>query len=196
VKATGKAIGTQLFRNSSGNDGRQGRLIKTLGNLQDLRQRIYRKGKAEAVGWGGVDAGENQARKHHRLATSHKPSCEASRRAECGKSARSVRCGGGWKPATVRVVRHSQRKRGATDRPDLRVWRHSSTLPGQTVGHKISTVIGIYREHNGITNRGTTRRDLIHTGHKSALRAGEFRASWLLNIRLVQQTAIPWLKPE
>ena len=31
---------------------------KTLGNLQDLRQRIYRKGKAEAVGWCGVDAGE------------------------------------------------------------------------------------------------------------------------------------------
>ena len=50
--------GTQLFRNSSGNDGRQGRLIKTLGNLQDLSQRIYRKGKAEAVGWCGVDAGD------------------------------------------------------------------------------------------------------------------------------------------
>src|SRR5260370_35500741 len=50
--------GTQLFRNSSGNDGRQGRLIKTLGNLQDLRQRIYRKRKAEADGWSGVDAGD------------------------------------------------------------------------------------------------------------------------------------------
>jgi hypothetical protein len=46
------------FVNSSGNDGRQGRLIKTLGNLQDLRQRIYRKRKAEAVGWCGVDAGD------------------------------------------------------------------------------------------------------------------------------------------
>ena len=43
--------------------------------------------------------------------------------------ARSVRRGGGWKPATVGFVKHSQRKRGATDRPDLRVWRHSSTLP-------------------------------------------------------------------
>src|SRR2546421_263521 len=50
--------GTQLFRNSSGNDGRQERLIKTLGNLQDLRQRIYRKGKTEAVGRCGVDAGD------------------------------------------------------------------------------------------------------------------------------------------
>jgi hypothetical protein len=29
---------------------------KTLGNLQDLRQRIYRKGKTEAGGWCGVDA--------------------------------------------------------------------------------------------------------------------------------------------
>jgi len=30
---------------------------------------------------------------------------------------------------TVRLVRHSQRKRGATDRPDLRSdWRQSSTL--------------------------------------------------------------------
>ena len=69
-------------------------------------------------------------RKHIPLAASHKPSCEASRRAECGKSACSVRRGGGWKPATVRLVRHSQRKRRAPDRPDLRAWRHSSTLPG------------------------------------------------------------------
>jgi len=55
--------GAQLFRNSSGNDGRQERLIKTLGNLQDLRQRIYRKGKAEAVGWCGVDAEEKSGLK-------------------------------------------------------------------------------------------------------------------------------------
>ena len=27
------------------------------------------------------------------------------------------------------VIEASQRKLGATDRPDLRVWRHSSTLP-------------------------------------------------------------------
>ena len=27
------------------------------------------------------------------------------------------------------LCNHSQRKQGATDRPDLRVWRHSSTLP-------------------------------------------------------------------
>jgi hypothetical protein len=50
--------GTQLFRDFSGNDGRQGRLIKTLGNLQDLSRRIYRKRKAEVVGGCGVDAGE------------------------------------------------------------------------------------------------------------------------------------------
>src|SRR6516164_8955091 len=88
--------GAQLFRNSSGNDGRQERLIKTLGNLQDLRQRIYRQRKAEVVGGYGVNA---QHRKYRPLATSHKSSCEASRRAECGKSACSVRRGGGWKPA-------------------------------------------------------------------------------------------------
>src|SRR6266481_4759804 len=72
-----------------------------------------------------------QDRKYLQSATSHKSSCEANRRAECGKSACSVRRGGGWKPATVRFVRLSQRKRGATDRPDLRVWRHSSTLPSR-----------------------------------------------------------------
>src|SRR5258707_5365795 len=59
-KAPGRngSEGTQLFRNSSGNDWRRGRLIKTLGNLQDLRHRIYRKRKAEAAGWCGVDAGD------------------------------------------------------------------------------------------------------------------------------------------
>src|SRR5258706_2853252 len=38
-------------------------------------------------------------RKHLQLAASHKPFCKASRRAECVKSACSVRRGGGWKPA-------------------------------------------------------------------------------------------------
>ena len=50
----------------------------------------------EAVGRCGVDAGEKSGSK---AAPSHKSSCEASRRAECGKSARSVRRGGGWKRA-------------------------------------------------------------------------------------------------
>ena len=43
---------------TAGNDGRQGRLIKTLGNLQDLSRRIYRKRKTEVIGGCGVDAGE------------------------------------------------------------------------------------------------------------------------------------------
>src|ERR1700730_15429996 len=59
--------GTQLFRHSSGNDGRQGRLIKALGNLQDLRQRIYRKRKTEVVGGCGVDAGEISGSKAPRI---------------------------------------------------------------------------------------------------------------------------------
>ena len=51
-------------RNSSGNDGGQGHLIKTLGNLQDLRQRIYKKRKTDVVGRYGVDAaGEPSASK-------------------------------------------------------------------------------------------------------------------------------------
>src|SRR5712664_4987029 len=39
---------------------------------------------------------------------------------------------------TVRLVRHSHRKRGAPDRPNLRVWRHSSTLPDQVQLHQKS----------------------------------------------------------
>jgi hypothetical protein len=35
--------------------GRQGRMIKTPSNLQDLRLRIDDKGKTEEVGEGGVD---------------------------------------------------------------------------------------------------------------------------------------------
>ena len=57
------AKGPSCFAISSGNDGRQGRLIKTLGNLQDLRQRIYRKRKTEVVGRCGVDAGKNSGSK-------------------------------------------------------------------------------------------------------------------------------------
>ena len=56
--------------------------------------------------------------------------------AECGKSACSVRGGGEWKPATGRLVRHSQRKRGATDKPDLRVCRHSSSTLPRGVGEE------------------------------------------------------------
>jgi hypothetical protein len=50
--------GTELFRNSSGSEGRQRCLIKTLGSLQELRQKIYRKGKTEAIGSCVVDAGD------------------------------------------------------------------------------------------------------------------------------------------
>jgi hypothetical protein len=44
------AKGPSCFVISLAMMGRQGREIKTLGNLQDLRQRISRKGTTEAVG--------------------------------------------------------------------------------------------------------------------------------------------------
>src|SRR5260221_13138390 len=43
--------GTQLFRNSSGIDGSQARLLTALGNLRDLRAGISRRRKAEAADW-------------------------------------------------------------------------------------------------------------------------------------------------
>src|SRR3712207_8569677 len=41
------------------------------------------------------------------------------RSAECGKTASSVRRGGGWSGLTAGRMRHSQRKRGATAGADL-----------------------------------------------------------------------------
>jgi hypothetical protein len=51
------------FRSPPSCLGRLGRLIKTLGNLQDLSRRIYRKRKTEVVGGCGVDAGEKSGLK-------------------------------------------------------------------------------------------------------------------------------------
>jgi len=79
-------------------------MIKTSINLQDLRRRIYIKAKADSVGHGGVGTGSITAwasmaltvsgtgalRKHAQPDRSHNPWCEANRKAECGKSARSV----------------------------------------------------------------------------------------------------------
>jgi len=45
---------------------------------------------------------------------------EANRSAQCEKSARWVRSGGGWNRLTVRILRHFQRKQEATDRLNLR----------------------------------------------------------------------------
>ena len=48
------------------------------------------------------------------VAASHKPSCEAGRRAECGKSACSVRRGGEWKPTNGSVSEALPEETGST----------------------------------------------------------------------------------
>ena len=79
-------------------------MIKASIDLQDLRRRIYIKAKADSVGHGGVGTGSildsdymtiivsstGVPRKHAQPDRSHNPWCEANRKAECGKSARSV----------------------------------------------------------------------------------------------------------
>jgi len=95
-------------------------MIKASSNLQDLRRRIYAKAKAETVlaflgfgpgnvgasaGRGGVGSGSMKiwgslrvtgfsglcrGRKRSRPDRSHNPWREASRKAQCGKSARCV----------------------------------------------------------------------------------------------------------
>src|SRR5208337_1677536 len=59
-------------------------------------------------------------RKRLRQDRSHKPWGEASRRAQCGKSACCVRRGRGWKRGKVEMVRHSQTKERANREHELR----------------------------------------------------------------------------
>jgi hypothetical protein len=62
-----------------------------------------------------------QDRKHYRLETSHKLCREAGRRAECWKSACSVRGGGGWKRVYGSASEALPKETGSkTDRLDLR----------------------------------------------------------------------------
>src|SRR5580704_17283414 len=80
--------------------GEAGANDKTPGKLQDPRSGGYTaRGRWRRADQGGVGRywRTRQDRKHSRLKTSHKLCREAGRRAECGKSACSVRRGGGWK---------------------------------------------------------------------------------------------------
>src|SRR5580704_8287604 len=61
-----------------------------------------------------------QDRKCLQSATSHKSFCEASGRAECGKSACSVRCGGEWKPAYDSISEALSEETESKDRSNLR----------------------------------------------------------------------------
>src|SRR5262245_24900750 len=81
-------------RISSTNTGGRGGMIKTPINLQDLRRKIYTK----AITLGAKRTGERSA----------------------GKPPAPFEVAGAGNGRTVGLVRHSQRKRGVTDRPDLR----------------------------------------------------------------------------
>src|ERR1700745_1448770 len=92
-------------------------MIKASDDLQDLRRRIYVKAKAEpswrfwvytyvcsgARASAGND-GVRQSRKSPQQDRSHKPRHEANGGAQCGKSARCVRRGGGWKRGRVETL--------------------------------------------------------------------------------------------
>src|SRR5271166_739760 len=108
----------------AGEDG----MIKTSNDSQDLRRRIYVKAKAEllrrfwsirsyaqerrGLGW---ERWIRQSRKSPQQDRSHKPRHEANGRAQCGKSARCVRCGGDWRRGVVE--RHLGQSRRACPRP-------------------------------------------------------------------------------
>src|SRR5271166_7014544 len=110
----------------AGEDG----MIKTSNDSQDLRRRIYVKAKAEllrrfwsirsyaqerrGLGW---ERWIRQSRKSPQQDRSHKPRHEANGRAQCGKSARCVRCGGDWRRGVVE--RHLGQSRRACPRPYL-----------------------------------------------------------------------------
>jgi hypothetical protein len=94
---------------------------KLRANLQDLSQRISRKRKAEAVGWCGVDAGgphriESTSNWLRLINLSAKRAGERS----AGNLHAPFDVAGDGNQLTVRLVRHSQRKRGGPDRSDLR----------------------------------------------------------------------------
>jgi hypothetical protein len=83
------------------NTGGRGALTKAPIHLQDLRRRLYVKAKAEPIGL--ITLGVN---------------CAGARSA--GNLHATCDVAGDGTQLTVRLVRHSQRKRGAPDRPDLR----------------------------------------------------------------------------
>src|SRR5271157_777075 len=103
-------------------------MTKTSNDSQDLKRRICVKAKAEllrrfwsirsyaqerqGLGW---ERWSRQSRKSPQQDRSHKPRREANGRAQCGKSACCVRCGGGWRRGLVE--RHLGQSRRASPRP-------------------------------------------------------------------------------
>ena len=100
-----------------------------------IRRHLMRaRGRKGMAGSGGVGNGStahsgcltiiewagSHSRKLPQGHTLHKPWHEAIRKAHCGKPARWFEAAGIGNGLTVRLVRHSQRKRGATDRLNLR----------------------------------------------------------------------------
>jgi hypothetical protein len=145
MEPRGPAVG-----NSSDKKEGRGEMTKTPMSLQDLRRRIYVKAKAEpawrksgqaSAGNGGVGTGctanwdssmgtecDGRKRKHAQpighITLGTKPT---GARSAGNPHATCDEAGAGNGP-TVRLVRHSQRKQGAPDRPHLKAPRQPSTL--------------------------------------------------------------------
>ena len=77
------------------------------------------KTKTEVVGRCGVNAGEDRIEGTAQLAPSHKSSCEARGERSTGNVHAPFDVAGDGNQLTVLLMRHSQRKRGATARLNL-----------------------------------------------------------------------------
>jgi hypothetical protein len=84
----------------------------------------------------------------------------------------------------ARLVRHSQRKRGATDRPDLKPTRQTSTLPaGGSSGSPIFAyypnendpyrVVGIHNLGFAVENSATRINDVVFASVREWLAESE-----------------------
>jgi hypothetical protein len=108
-------------RSSSANTGGRGALIKAPADLQDLRRRLYARAKAVAVGPGGVGGDNNVAAESAAMPLGRITSGVKRAGERCtGNPSAPFDVAGAGDGLTARLVRHSRRKRGAPDRPDLR----------------------------------------------------------------------------
>src|SRR5208282_1095631 len=142
-------------------------MTKTSNDSQDLKRRICVKAKAEllrrfwsirsyaqerqGLGW---ERWSRQSRKSPQQDRSHKPRREANGRAQCGKSACCVRCGGGWRRGLVE--RHLGQSRRASPRPYRRA---------RVCSHLVSST-DWYQKTFASIRRGTIRFSSATGGHQ------------------------------
>lgn len=183
MEPRGPAVG-----NSSDKKEGRGEMTKTPISLQDLRRRIYVKAKAEPAqrsqrrsgfGWKrwsrnwlyselGLLMGTESAcqRRKHAQAIGHitlgtKPTGARS----AGNPHATCEAAGAGDGPMVKLVRHSQRKRGAPDRPHLKAPRQPPTLRASSQGWRVQ------REPRGRPARERTRIPVARwqRGEKSGL---------------------------